>query len=286
MLYSVFNSPDTDMLIIWLLIPDTWYLTLVLDMLTLDTWYLTLDIWHQYLTCYHLTPDTWHLISDTGIWHVDTWHLILDTWYLIPVLDMLSLDTNTWHLIYDTWQLTCYHLIIDICYHLVLAYLTWNCDIWLNTIIPGTCITLHIHDYHFYGDLAWLLYCYQTSSTPELQYSWTLVSTVLMSLALLLLLIAGHTSVRQSMSSVRITRMYPTIVLASSGSWIELSATQSKMPHHTRGGGAPLESVGGTSRIHSPHRIKCHMEQSTTPHMWWGPPLESVGLPPACDAWC
>ena len=62
---SLFNSPDTDMLII-----RHWYVIL-------DTWFLTLDIWHRYLTCYHLTPDTWHLIYDT-------WQLI----------DMLSL---TWH---------------------------------------------------------------------------------------------------------------------------------------------------------------------------------------------
>ena len=58
-------------------------------------------------------------------------------------------------------------------------------------------------------------------------------------------------------------------------SWMELSATRNKVPHHTRWG-PPLESVGATSRIH-PLRTKCHMEQSATPHTWWGPPLESVG---------
>ena len=106
---------------------DTWYLKLVLDML-----YLTLDIWHQYVTCY-----TWHLISDTSTWHVITWHLILDTWYM-------TLDG--WHAI---THLTCFHM--------VLVYLTWYCDTWLDTITPDTCITWHIHDNHFYGDLAWLL---------------------------------------------------------------------------------------------------------------------------------
>jgi len=47
-------------------------------------------------------------------------------------------------------------------------------------------------------------------------------------------------------------------------SCMELSATQSKVPHHTRWG-PPLESVGATSRIH-PLRTKCHMEQSATPY--------------------
>jgi len=111
---------------------------------------------------------TLHLIFDT-----DTWHLIPDTWYLTLALDMLSL--NTWYLISDTWRLKCYHLILDICYHLVLIHLTWCCDTWLDSITHDTCITLHIHDYHFYGELTWLLYCYQTSGTPEFLYNWTLV---------------------------------------------------------------------------------------------------------------
>jgi len=51
-----------------------------------------------------------------------------------------------------------------------------------DIVIPDTCITWHIHDYHFYGDLAWLLYCYQTSGTPE---PCTPVSPVLMYPALL-----------------------------------------------------------------------------------------------------
>jgi len=128
----------------WHLIPDTWYLILILDMLSLDTWSLTIDIWHWYLTCYHLTPDTWHLIS-------------------------------------DSWRLTCYHLILDICYHLVLIDLTWCCGTWLDIITPDICSTLLIHDYYFYGDLTWLLYYYQASSTLQLLYCWTPVSSVLMS---------------------------------------------------------------------------------------------------------
>ena len=58
------------------------------------------------------------------------------------------------------------------CFHVVLAHLTWYYDTWLDTIAPDNCITLHIHDYHFYGDLAWLLYYYQTSGTPELLCSY------------------------------------------------------------------------------------------------------------------
>ena len=88
----------------------------------------------------------------------------------ITLMSWYHLTPDTWHLIYDTWQLTCYHLILDICYHLILTHLTWYCDTWLDTIISDTCITWHIQDYHFYGDLAWLLYCYQTSGTPELMY--------------------------------------------------------------------------------------------------------------------
>jgi len=136
---------------------DTWYLTPVLTML-----YLTLDIRHRYLTCY-----TWHLISDIGTWHVITWHLIPDTWYMI---------LDNWHAI---THLTCFHLI--------LVHLTWYYDTWLVTITPDTCITWHIMI--IYRDLAWLLYCYQSSGTPELLYSWTHESLILIPHAPLLLLI-------------------------------------------------------------------------------------------------
>jgi len=50
---------------------------------------------------------------------------------------------------------------------------------------------------------------------------------------------------------------------------------QSAAPHMRWG--PPLESVGATSRIHSPNRAKGHTEQSATPRTWWGLPLESVG---------
>jgi len=132
--------------------------------------YLTLTCVHRCLPCY-----TWHLISDTG-----TCHAILITWYLTLVLAMLYLTLDIWHryLPCYTWPLMSdtgtWHAITHLtCYHLVLVHLTWYCDTWLVTVIPGTCIILHIHDYYFYGDLAWLLNCYQTSGTPELIYSWT-----------------------------------------------------------------------------------------------------------------
>jgi len=111
------------------------------------------------------SPDTDMLI--TWHWYVYTWQLIPDTWYLTPVLDMLSL--NTWYLTPNIWYLT-----IDML-SLGMKHLTWCCDTWLDTITPDTCIIFPIHDYHFYGDLAWLLYCYQTSGTPELLRSWPLV---------------------------------------------------------------------------------------------------------------
>jgi len=118
------------------------------------------------------------------------------------------------------------------------------------------------------GTLTGLLYCYQTSGTPELQYSWTHVSPVLMSPALLLLLIArpyrrpvehawcrndedvshDHASVRRILNGTK------------------CHTEQSTAPHTWQG--PPLESVGATSRIHSSHRTKCHMEKSATPHTW------------------
>ena len=135
-----------------------------------NIWCCTLSS-HRHLTCY-----IWHVISDT-----DTGHVILDTWYRTPALDMLY---YTWLLIHDTWSCTgtwyvilatwSWHLIYDMIhasiylprFHMVQVH-------WPDTIIPDTCIIWHIHDYHFYGDLAWLLYCYQTFGTPKLLCSWT-----------------------------------------------------------------------------------------------------------------
>ena len=76
----------------------------------------------------------------------DIWYMTPDNWH------MLSPGTSTLDLI--LWHLTGY-------------YCTWH--------------LLHIHDYHCYGDLARLLYCYQifgtpvllNSCAPELLYSWT-----------------------------------------------------------------------------------------------------------------
>ena len=143
---------------------------LILDLLLLDTCYLTLDIRYRYLPCY-----TWHVISDT-----DTGHVILNTWYRTLALDMLYLTPDPWHLILTpvldmlyltldpgSWYMT--HANTHLTrFHIVVVHLTWYCDTWLVIVIPGTCIILHIHDYHFYGELAWLLYCYQTSDTPVL----------------------------------------------------------------------------------------------------------------------
>jgi len=138
---------------------NTWYLTLLLTIFI--TWYLT-----PILSCLSLDIDT------------GTCHAILIIWYLIPVIAMLYLLLDIWHrylpcytycLISDTWYNNTWHLT---CYHPVLVHLIWYC---------GTCIILHIHGYYFYGDLTWLLYCYQifgtpellNTCTPELLYSWT-----------------------------------------------------------------------------------------------------------------
>jgi len=103
---------------------------------------LLFDIWYWYLPCY-----TYYLISDTG-----TCHARLITWYPTPVHSILYLALDIWHRYLscytDTWYNNIWYLT---CYHPVLVHLTWYCD---------TCIILHIHDYYFYRDLAWLLYCY------------------------------------------------------------------------------------------------------------------------------
>jgi len=50
---------------------------------------------------------------------------------------------------------------------------------------------------------------------------------------------------------------------------IKCHTEQSATPHMWWG--LPLESVG------PPLKFIPHTEQSATPHTWWGPPLESVG---------
>ena len=90
--------------ITWHLIPDTWYLTSIFDMLLLDTWYLTPDIWQ--LTCYHLldmlshgtrTFDLilCHLTEYYYIWHL---YYIVYSWLsLLQGLDMIII------LLQDLW---------------------------------------------------------------------------------------------------------------------------------------------------------------------------------------
>jgi len=132
----------------------------------------------------------------------------------------------------------------------------------------------------FTGTLAWLLYCYQTSGTPLLLNSCTpelLYPLYSCPPTLLLLLIsqldrrpAEHAwccddeDVSHNRASVR-------QILNGNKCHTEQSVTSYTW------WGPPLESVGATSRIHSPHRAKYHTEQSATPHTWWEPPLESVG---------
>ena len=126
----------------WHLIHDTWYLTPALDML-----YLTLDLRHMISD-----TGTWYVILDTGSPTLDIWHryLTCHTWHLI-------LTPNIWHMLTLTWLLS-----------RGTSTLTWYCATWPDTITPDTYIIWHIHDYHFYRDLAWLLYCYQIFGTPVL----------------------------------------------------------------------------------------------------------------------
>jgi len=169
--WHLISDTDTGYVIL-----NTWYLTPVLDML-----YLTLNIWHLHLTCY-----TWHLISDTG-----TWHVILDTWYMTPILDMLSLDT--WYLTADIWHLTVdmlsltWHMLSPgtITLNLILRHLTGYYYTWHLYYMAYSLLSLlreSWHDYYTASDI----WC---SCTPELLYSWTLISLVFMSPTPLLLLI-------------------------------------------------------------------------------------------------
>ena len=152
------------------------YLTLTCIHLILAMPCLTLEIWQRYLPCLSLDIDT------------STCYAILIIWYLIAVLAMLYLLLDIWHrylpyytyrLLPDTWYNNIWHLT---CYHPILVHLTWYC---------GTCIILHIHDYYFYGDLAWLLYCYQIFGTPELPVFLSPWKRVTLDIILLLIPIVG-----------------------------------------------------------------------------------------------
>jgi len=129
---SVFNSPDTNMLIIWrwyvytwYLIPDTWYLILILDMLSLNTWSLTRETWYMKLTCYHLTLGTFDLILR----------------HLTPVLHcifMIITFTGTWH---DYYIVTGYLVLLNSC---ILEPLKKG-DSWYYTPVdPHNWITMNI----------------------------------------------------------------------------------------------------------------------------------------------
>jgi len=134
------------------------YLTLTYIHLILAMPCLTLDIWPRYLPC--LSLDIWHRYLSYISLDIDTvlgmLYLLFDIWYR-------NLPCYTYYLISDTGTCHAIRLISDAWYNNT-WHLTWYC---------GTCIILHIHDYYFYRDLAWLLYCYQIFDTPELLYSWT-----------------------------------------------------------------------------------------------------------------
>ena len=122
------------------------------------------------------TPDLWHLISDTGTWHVITWHLIPDTWYMIldnwhAITYLTCFHMVLVHLTWccDTWQLASYHLILDICYYLVLTH-------WPDIVTPDW-ILLHLTPVlhcifmiiTLTGTLIWLII-----PLPNIWYSCTL----------------------------------------------------------------------------------------------------------------
>ena len=187
---------------------NTWYLTPVLAML-----YLIHDIWHRYLPCY-----TWHLISDTGACHA-----ILDTWYLTPVLAML-------YLTFDIWHGTCHVILAPDIRH---RHLT--CYHSLNMLSPGTStldlilwhLTCYCHTWHlYYMAYSWLslLWGLGIILLPNIWYSWT---PVLLNFCIscthvpCMVTLVNSTVIPASGRAFRCRddEMYPTIVLASGGSW-------------------------------------------------------------------
>ena len=153
----------------------TWYMTYVTG-----TWYLH---WHTVFNA-----DICHAIFGTDICHaifnIDTCHARCDMWLLILILSMLYLtcDTRprylscyTYHLTLDTHT---WYVVLDSCsWHTVYAILSCGINTWTSWLLTEHyhpwCLTIwHIHDYHCYGDMTWLLYYYyQIFGTPELLYS-------------------------------------------------------------------------------------------------------------------
>ena len=131
------------------------YLTPIFAML-----YLTPDIWHRhsvFTPVLSIYTDTWHVTLDI-LFMTPALGIYTSTRYIDPVLDMSYLTPAP-----DTRYMICFHVVqipgLDI------LTLDWT----LLPLIP--VFIWHIHDYHFYGDLAWLLY--QIFGTPVLLYSWT-----------------------------------------------------------------------------------------------------------------
>jgi len=90
--------------------PDTGMLIIWHWYVILDTWPLTLDIWYRYLTCYNLILDTWHLRSN--IWQLTCYHLILDICYHLVRHTWPDVVTPDWILLYLTLVLYCIFMII------------------------------------------------------------------------------------------------------------------------------------------------------------------------------
>ena len=141
-----------------------------LTILSLVSCYMTGWLPDIYCNSIFNSPDNNMLV----IWHwyviLNTWSLTLDIWH--RYLTCYHLTPDTWHLIYNTWQLTYYHsldmlshdtsTLDQMLWHLtgLLLHLYYNVNSWLPLL----------------WDLVWLLYCYQTSGTPELLYTWTHVT--------------------------------------------------------------------------------------------------------------
>ena len=136
--------------------------------------------------------------------------------------------TITWHVTYDT---------------------VFNCLLWFACIILILWCDTRLFIYITHAPIICIVIV--------ILYFWTLVPSVLLYPILMslvcyvnstIILVSGmglsitpHTWCRAPLDSdmpgVGMTRMYPMIILVSGESKMELSATQSKVSHHSRGGG-------------------------------------------------
>ena len=216
--------------------------------------------------------------------------VVVDLWVPTMIAMLLLQIVNSCFLLTHVYHLTSTVLSPDYCHYLArplcgtMTYPDYHLSPWLvlDHLYHVITACMSLSCYCFISDyITWLL-----------SISW--YTCYLISHALLTMLIA-QSNRRPAVSRLvsGLTRMYPTIVLTSGGSWkgAKCHVEQSATPHTWWG--PPLESTGATSRVLFPS------EQSATwskvPHHThggghllnlWGPPLESVRSSIVRNAWC